>query len=185
MRETAFLTELVKVAAETGAKAAMEQMDKERQKAQKSRANRRLHNTKLLLRNYRMFSEHISNSIFEEVPAESENAIDILDLMCERPNKEELYVESIKRSVTRTRIIMAHVDEMLSIYGTYCNMSARPEEQRRYRVLYAMYIAPAAATIDEIAAEEGIDKRTVYKDIDAAVEKLSALIFGIDGLKRE
>ena len=36
----------------------------------------------------------------------------------------------------------------------------------------------------EIAESEGIDERTVYKDIKAACTKLAALLFGIDGVKR-
>lgn len=174
---------LVKIAAEAGAKAAMETLEKEKQKARKSRHDRRLRNTKLLLRNFRMFREHCKNAVFE-VSQLDENAIDILDLMWNRSTSEN-FVESIKKSAQRTAIIMKHITDMLDLYEAYCFRSGKPEEARRYRVIEALYIADEPLTPAQIAETEGIDVRTVYKDVDAAAEKLSALIFGIDGLKSE
>ena len=56
--------------------------------------------------------------------------------------------------------------------------------KRNFRVLKAMYIDEIPTTAEAVARVEQIDKRTVYKDIDAAVETLTTLIFGIDGIKR-
>lgn len=176
--------EIIKMAAEAGAKAALEALDKEKKKIQKSRYDRRLRNTKLLLRNYRMFREHVENAIFE-VSQLDENAIDILDMMWDTSSTGELFVESIKKSVSRTQIIMTHVTDMLGLYEAYCLKSLKPEDGRRYRVIESLYIVDNPITVREIATREGIDDRTVYKDIDAACEKLSALIFGIDGLKND
>lgn len=184
MDKSTKLEDIIKMAAEAGAKTALETLDKEKRKEQQSRHDRRIRNTKLLLRNYRMFRAHVENAVFEASQLD-ENAIDILDLMWDPANNSEAYVESIKNSVTRTAIIMRHVTDMLSLYETYCYRAGKPEDQRRYRVIEAMYISEDCPTVREIADSEGIDTRTVYKDIDTAVEKLSALVFGIDGLKRE
>lgn len=54
--------EIVKLAAEAGAKAAMETLEKERQRDRREMADRRLRNTKLLLRNYRVFCAHVDNA---------------------------------------------------------------------------------------------------------------------------
>lgn len=174
---------LVRLAAAEGAKAAMEAIEKEKQKERKSRHDRRLRNTKLLLRNFRMFKEHCRNAVFDASQLD-ENAIDILDLMWNRSGADN-FVESIKKSVQRTAIIMQHITDMLGLYEAYCIKSAKAEDARRYRVIEALYIADAPLTAQQIAEREGIDLRTVYKDIDAAAEKLSALIFGIDGLNSE
>lgn len=176
--------EIIKLAAEAGAKAALETLEKEKKKALKSRHDRRLRNTKLLLRNFRMFKEHTENAVFEASQLD-ESAIDILDMMWEYSNDSELFVESIKKSVARTKIIMTHVIDMLALYETYCTRSNKPEDARRYRVIDKLYISDKPMTVREIATMEGIDDRTVYKDVDAACEKLSALIFGIDGLKTD
>ena len=175
-------TEIIRIAAEAGAKAALETLEKEKKKTLAERHDRRLRNTKLLLRNYRMFKEHISSAVFESTQIIKESAVDILSLMWES-NDTELFVESIKKSVERTKIIFTHINTMLDLYETYCMKSPKEEDWRRWRVTKSMYIDDDIMTADEIAKRENIDKRTVYRDIDVAVERLSALIFGIDGLK--
>lgn len=61
--------EIIRLAAEAGAQAALEAFEKERNKAVKGRYDRRLHNTKLLLRNYRTLKAHCENAIFERSKA--------------------------------------------------------------------------------------------------------------------
>lgn len=172
---------IIKLAAEIGAKAAMEALEKERSKATKGRYDRRLRNTKLLLKNYRMFKKHQFNAIYQATQADKK-AIDILDLMWDPNNRSEMIVESIKKSAVRTSIIMNHIDEMLEIYKSICDNSGKQENMRRYRVLIAMYISNGNSTAEHIAITENIDTRTVYKDLDAACAKMSALIFGVDFL---
>jgi len=179
--------EIVKLAAETAAKMALETVAKENKNYIKMRYDKRLRNTKLLLRNYRMLKEHIAGSAFDagEVKEQMrEDAIDILDLMWESADLTA-YVESLKNSVERTRTIMAHIDEMLGFYEMYCLKNKKEEERRRFRVTKMFYIDEETFTAEEIAEIEHIDKRTVYRDIESAVEKISALIFGIDGLKKD
>ena len=91
-------------------------------------------------------------------------------------------IESIRESVARTRLIIQHVNEMLAMYKIYCERSQRLEDMRRFRVIHGLYIAEQSKSADEIADEECVETRTIYRDIDAAVERLTALIFGIDGL---
>lgn len=173
--------DIIKIAAETAAKIAHEIIEKEKSKQFRQKHDKRLRNTKMLLQNYRMFKEHIKGAVFETDLSSEEDPIDILDLMWESPNTE-IYVESIKKSVERTRIIMLHIDEMLSLYETYCFRSEKPEDKRRWRVTKMMYLDDVAINANDIAKSENIDKRTVYRDIGAAAVKISALIFGIDGI---
>ncbi len=178
--------ELVRMAAEVGGKAALDRYFSERRKSAKKRHDRRLRNTKLLLRNYRMLAAHVASAVYKPVQEEDEDVIDIFEMLDEMDDyydEEGMYVESIKRSRSRTAVIMRHVDEMLRFFEIFCNTSAKLEDRRRYDVLYAMYIAEEPMLVSEIAAKENIDTRTVYRDIDAAVERISALIFGIDGLR--
>lgn len=172
--------DIIKLAGEAGAKAALKMLEEEKKRISKERCNRRLRNTKLLLRNYRMLKAHCDSAIFEANQIDI-SAVDILDLM-DSTLTSDVYVESIKRSAQRTYIIMSHIKEMLRIYEIYCNTSDKIEDQRRYNSLYSLYISDEVLSVPEIAQQECIDNRTVYKDIDMAVEKLTALIFGIDGL---
>lgn len=142
----------------------------------KRRYDKRLYNTRLLLRNYKLLKDHCEKSInnLKELTG-SENAIVFLD---EVENLDrDLYIEAITKSTTRTYAILRHVQEMLIIYKLYCE---RNNEMRKHRVLENYYLK--GQKIDEIAAQENIDRRTCQRDIKSAVEKLTALIFGIDGL---
>ena len=169
---------------ELGVKAAMDYLAEEKERAKKSRYDRRLHNTRLLLKNYRLFKKHASDAIFNAKQAK-ESAIDILDGLDDAMLDDSTYVDGIKKSQQRTIVILQHIDEMLNFYRISCEQSGKPEEMRRYRVLTAMYIDPEKKTAREIADKEVVEIGTVYKDLNKAINPLSALIFGIDSIKIE
>lgn len=174
------------VGAEIGAKAAVKAIEREKKKYREQQYDRRYHNTKLLLRNYRHLNEHFKNAIFEtEEAAEcDETFVDIMEMMSSKGYDEEIYEKSILESSIRTKIIMTHVNRMLEIYGIMCERSDREDDKRHYRVLKAMYIDEPPVTAYEVAGRENVDKRTVYRDIDAATESLTLLLFGISGIDK-
>ena len=177
--------EIVKIAAKAASKATMERLERERKKEKTTRYDRRLYNTKLLLRNYRMLAAYVEEAVYTPTP-EDESAIDILDCMCAESWKtEDVTIESIKRSVARTHILMEHVTSMLELYHTFCELSPRPEDRRRWRVISGAYIENPEKTFTELAKEENCDTRTIQRDIKFATEKISALFFGLDGLERQ
>lgn len=175
------LRELNSEAAAIGAKEALKAFEQERKKDYECRVDRRLRNTKLLLRNYRMLKKHAENSVFSREQME-ESAQDILESMMDMYDNS-LIIESIKRSATRTAIMISHIDAMLGIYEAYCEKSSSEIEVRRYEVLRDMYLAEEPLAAKEIAAKQSISTRNVYEDIKIATERLSALLFGVDGLK--
>lgn len=167
-----------------GIKTAMDYLAEEREKARKSRYDRRLHNTRLLLKNYRLFKKHAEGAIFNAKQVR-ESAIDILDGLDDTMLNDSAYVEGIKKSQQRTIIVLHHIEEMLRFYKISCEQSGKAEDMRRYRVITAMYIDEPKITAQQIAESENVENRTVYKDINNAIKPLSALIFGIDGLNVE
>ena len=171
--------------AEIGAKAAIRAVDRERGGIKRAQYDRRLRNTKLLLKNYRTLREHCRNAAYDVSSAaeESDEMSEIMELMNASHKDESLYVESIKQTAIRTGIILAHIDRMLRIYEALCAESGRESDRRRWRILHALYIAEGQATPEELAEEEEIDKRTVYRDIDACADDLAVLFFGIDGIR--
>lgn len=171
-----------------GVKAAVDHMEEERRKARKGRYDRRLHNTRLLFKNYRALKHHALGAVHTGAQANErieENAVDILEELDDERVDDRLYIESIKRSQQRTRIIIEHIDEMLQYWLIDCEQSGKEEALRRYRIIVGTYISDDQMTAEELAQREHIEKRTVYKDIKAAMRPLSALIFGIDGIKQE
>lgn len=180
----AALARAVEQGVQIGVKAAMDYLAEERQKAKRSRCDRRLHNTRLLLKNYRLFRKHAEGAVFNAKQAK-ESAVDILDGLDDAALSDGAYVEGIKKSQQRTVIILRHIDEMLRYWRVICEQSGKPEDMRRYRVITALYIDPERLRAEDIAEREGIEPRTIYKDVSTAVKPLSALIFGIDGTNME
>ena len=71
---------------------------------------------------------------------------------------------------------------MLDAYAGLCKLSGREEEMRRMRAVLALYIENPGKTIQEISELEKVNTSTIYRDIAIATEKLTGLIFGLDGL---
>lgn len=178
----------IKKGVEAGVQAAEAHLEEERRRRRKDRYNRRLHNTRLLLKNYRSLKHHALGAVYNGSKANEaikENAIDILDSLDDEMIDDRLYIESIKRSRQRTLIIIEHIDEMLRYWWIDCQESGKAENMRRYRIVHDTYIGDEYVPPDQLAEREHIERRTVYKDIGAAMRPLSALIFGIDGIKQD
>lgn len=175
------IAKLQKEAAEIGAKVAIDRLEQEKKNMYHKAIDRRLHNTKLLLRNYRMLRENADNSIYGRAQMKESAA----DILCNMMNlyDDEVIVNAIKRSATRTAIIVSHIDTMLELYEAYCVKSPSELDNRRYEIVNDMYIAEQPMTVKDIAKKWNMSKENVYSDLKIAIERLSALIFGVDGLK--
>ncbi len=176
------LEDIYNKAAEIGAKEGIKIFHQKQKKEQEKRASKKLHNTKLLLRNYHMLKEHAENSVFGRTQME-ESALDILESMMSLYDNE-IIIESIKRSATRTAIIVSHIETMLELYAVCCEKSLnRDIDMRRYEVIWDRYISDNVLSVGEIAEKQHISKDSVYTDLRIGLERLAALIFGVDGLK--
>ena len=173
---------LIRIAVAEGAKAGIEAYKKEKQKAEQRRAHNRVKDTKRLLKNYREIKLHAGNAVASLSEINNEDYDFFRSLMEDRT---EIDVKAITASRARSCIMLTHIESMLSAYETICMTSKRQEEQRRYRVLEEMYLLDEPLTAPEIAEREYIDCRTVYRDLDEACEKMSALLFGIQWIERE
>lgn len=173
---------IVRVAAEVGSKTALEFYTKEKKKEKRLRTERRLRNTKRLMKNYREIKIHAGDAIASLAEIESDDFDFFQSLMEDR---DEIDVKAIIQSKAKSAIMLAHIDTMLQAYQIICYGSKKTEEQRRYRVLESMCLIEVPMTVREIAERENIDNRTVYKDLDAACEKMGALLFGIQWIEGE
>lgn len=171
--------------ADVGAKAAVKAVERERKAYRKKQYDWKYQNTKLLLRNYRRLNAYYENAIFsiEDAEEADESFEDIMRNMG-RPADEEIFVESIQKNYLATRIIMTHVNKMLGCYEIMCERSNRQDDKRHWRVLEGLYLSENYTTAEQIAKQEHIDKRTVYKDIDVCAADLTALFFGVGGVER-
>ncbi|MEH6941512.1 hypothetical protein [Bacillus sp. JJ722] len=158
------------------AQAAYEHLEKERQQQETKKYNRRLRNIKLLLRNYRSFAVHCKDIKLNINELNQKLELDEIDT-------DEFAIRSILKSKELTLAMVKYINKSLEVYRLICEKSDDPEDMRRYRVVYEMYISGDKKTIDEVAERQSIHPRTVYKDIDKASETLVVLMFGVDGIR--
>lgn len=151
--------------------------EKTKKQAEKKEKDKRLRNTKLLLRNYHSFrqyaEEHEDDDFTEETP--------VRELIL---NSQDI-VASIRMTTKRTIIMIRHLDNALKALQFICIQEEKNDKatSRHYEVLHKRFIEQRA--IEEIASEYAVNERTVYKLIDSACERLSLLLFGVYGLKVE
>lgn len=119
----------------------------------------RYHDVDLLMKNYRKLKAHYAHI-----------------------KPEVLEVSSICSMRRKTGLMMSHVDKMVAAYEAMCQEAVNPDELRRWKALYLRYIDPKRMSVDDIAEQLNIDKRTFYRDINRAMEDMAVLLFGIEAI---
>lgn len=166
----------LKIITRTAATAALEHLEKEKQKQLKEKHDRRLRNVKLLLRNYRSFAAHVA-----EIKLDINELDEKLEL--EELDTDEFKLMSIKRSKRKTLAMVQFINKMLVVYRTICEQTGRSEDIRRYESVFKMYIAEVKMTAEDISEAHNTALRTTYNDIEKASKDLVVLIFGVDGVR--
>lgn len=179
------LEAIVRLASETAVESYRKELERQQEqdgKARKERHHRVVNSAKMLLKNYRLFKKMTVSSVYGKDTSTNETLVELLELMQGIYRSGELEVVSIKDRVARTELMIEHIDAMLEVYKKDCNRS--PEGQRRYRVIYWMYLSEdESKTAEDIAEMENVVVRTVFRDIKTAYEELAVLFFGIDGVR--
>lgn len=170
-----------KNAARIGAEAAIAKYESERKKQKKLRSDRRLRDTKRLMKHYREIKLHAEDAI-AALAEMSDEDYDFFQKLME--DDESVDVQAIVTSKARSSVMLAQIDAMLHKYEEISVASHREEDTRRYRILEAMYILDEPFTAAEVAQRENVNERTVYRDIEVACEKMGALLFGIQWIDR-
>lgn len=178
------LDKAIEIGVQAGVKEALDRIEKANKERIHSRFDRRLRNTKLLLRNYNNFKMHCNNAVYTSKQLKSMNALDILDEL-ENIDDESLYINSIKKTRDRTYIIVKHINRMLQLYKYSVEKSNDVNAIRGYEAIQMFYLSNEKKTYDQIAEDLNVSERTVFRDIKQGIEDLSALIFGIDGIRLE
>ena len=187
-KDILFLIEkMIESGVNEGIQKGLKQYDNMQKNKTKFRYDKRLRNTRLLLKNYRSFVEHCDNAKYlVENPIKKEIEKDNLkvQLFDDFYNlQDDAYiVASILKSKEKTRIILDHINLCLDFFQAKAIKTNNQEMIRRYNVISDLYINETPMTYEEIAEIEHISQKTVNRDRKKAIEELSVLIFGIDGL---
>lgn len=185
LKLTPELEAIVRLASETAVESYRKELERQQEQDGKARRERHhcvVNSAKMLLKNYRRFKKMTVSSVYGKDTSTNETLVELLELMQGIYRSGELEVVSIKDRVARTELMIEHIDAMLEVYKKDCNRS--PEGQRRYRVIYWMYLSEdESKTAEDIAEMENVVVRTVFRDIKTAYEELAVLFFGIDGVR--
>lgn len=100
----------------------------------------------------------------------------------DKVSNEMMEVNVICSMHRKTGLMMSHVEKMLTVYKVLCENADNPEELRRWKILYLRYMSDERMNINDIAMELHINKRTLYRDTDRAMEDMAVLLFGIEAI---
>lgn len=162
------------------------------QDAQRRDFDNRLYNVRLLLKNYRNLKEHASLKTSEIVSIDDEkiSAIEILDSFqnLKSMGANELKLESVISSTMRTKVLVNYMDDMISLYKQTRYNSGKQEDLRRADVLDVLFLQPCkpetyvSDIVANLAEKWNVSERQIWRDTNDAVEQLTALLFGVDGV---
>lgn len=180
----AMLAEASKRGAEVGISSFKSAANRQRAKRERDIINA----TSVLIKKYRDFKAMAEKAIVDAQSIEDEcpedELVDVISqLMQYGVDQRELDIISNKKRVYRTKALMNHVDVMLEAYKLKCARALHQDEQRRYRVIYALYISPEPISTYDLAEQEHIGLTALYDTVKKATKDLALLIWGVDGIK--
>lgn len=149
-------------------KEAIREYDKEKRMSQR---DKRLHNTRLLMKNYNRLKEHVEN-----VNDDIEKANEKIKLDFDSKD-DEIWITSIIRTKLRTMKMMAYIDSALKILENKFNQDC---EDYKYKAFKFHYMGNK--TNEEIQEILGCGKNSPKKWSDSVMEELSLLLWGIEAL---
>ena len=160
------------------AEKAVEAYRSEQQKTQKKQDNESIRITKKKLQSYRRVKASLAEteefSEDEKIELRWQFVKDLMGSSMQYVDKAENRIKSIEHKRKRDLFEIQTIDKAMRLYN-----SANDEFQRRYRVMYAMYIADEVLTIEQIAENENTSEKTVYRDIGIACKILSVYLLGM------
>lgn len=132
--------------------------------------DKRLHNTRLLMKNYNNLKEHInSKESDEKIVIKIDEELEL--------KSDYIWLESVVRSKTRTAKMMKYVDDKIDF------LEKRYKEKQEYEKFKAfeLYFINEM-TNEEIQEELNCSKNIPKKWTDIIVKELSVLLWGIDAI---
>lgn len=162
-------------------------IEEKKENAIKGKYDRKIRDTKLLLKNYRLFKKHIKETTYTEGQLETATVSEILDKLyiLEDSEKDDLtIVQGILKSKKRTEIIITHIDTIILGYTTSASKSKDNEFKRRANVINKLFIeGKKGKSYEQIAEEEHTSVSSVKRDKNRAIKEIAILLFGIDGIR--
>ena len=169
----------IQIGVQAGVREALDRIKLDKAEKCKYNKDRRLRNTELLLRNYTSLMEHYRRAVYTTEKVED---IDVNNLLDELEDKEEeIYIDAIYKTRARTRIMIDHIDSVFGYYEYKARRNNDINAIRRFEVIKLLYFENKK--YHEVSLKLNCSTKTINRDRKLAIEELSTLFFGVDGLK--
>lgn len=139
--------------------------------------DKRLHNTKLLLKHYqefKLYTDKTKGTTSSRLTPDEKNVLATITF-----GEGEEIINSIKETTKRTVAMVQYIDKALE---TLEFMYTQEKNERDFNVLKKRYME--SWTIPKLAEFYHMNERSVYKVLDSVTERLSVLLFGIYGVDK-
>lgn len=170
---------IASVAAKEAVDAYKKQADNERRRQEQSKSKQ----AKKMLTSYR----RLKSTIQDEMTLTPDEMVELRwkfleDLMGSAINivpRTERQIADIETKRKQDMYTVQCIDRAVELYRKECEASPYSEDIRRYWEMHAMYISADQKTISEIASDENVSEKTVYKDLNIACDAISVYLLGI------
>lgn len=157
---------------ETISRTAIKVYQETARKELKLKTDRRLHNVKKLLSNYKRIEQSIQN-----VKHKHEEGS---DMSIEEIMTSEYMIESLNESHARSDLMIQHVKRILQAYEYICDLEGHPE---RFRIVRDRFVYNIEVHV--LMEKYSLSSKSIYRQLDKASEELAVLLFGIDAVPFE
>ena len=169
--------------AEIAASEASKVYREEQKKSEKKERNSadKVKRTKKLLSDYRRLKREIPESDEFSIAEKVEKRwAFIRDLMGSAyAKKPESIIEDEEKRRAENMYYIERIEKAVETYRQECEVSRKPEAMRCFREVYGYYMDEEEKTVAQIAAEECVSEKTVYKDIGNACKIISVYLLGV------
>lgn len=145
--------------------------ERQKKKERKEKRDWQLHNTKLLLQNYRMLKAHCKDIPLELTELENNTVFDI----------EDLTLVTLMEHKAKSYKLLQYFDATLQAYNNLCYASEEADK-RRYRAIHYMYLSEKIQSKPTVAKALHVDRKTIERDVQKATNDLSIMLFGVDAV---
>lgn len=175
------LTEVIKIATQVGVDTARKEFQQLTLESLKSREDRRLHNTKILLENYKILKMTCAKHV---VDIKKSNALDTLeDIEALMDNTKERILESVQKSQARTIAMVGYIEDTLKLYHAYAKHIKKKDELCKYTVMVMLFMSKLSYSNADIAVKLHVDASTISRYKADAIKTYSRFLWGVDSIK--
>lgn len=169
--------------AQEGAKEALRKYKEEEQRKQKKERDKRLHDTKKLLQNYRKYKRIDAMNHKKLHMLGGDESIDYENMMW-RNNQDAVY-ESFERTTKITHFDLLRFEWALKNWKLDCEKNVNRMYKTVQEVVYELYLRPlmkeeTSLSIEEVADKYAIGRTTAFRYIQIAIEGIEPYLWGID-----